>query len=76
MPKHKPLISFDLSKCSGCVSLICIGVCPQGILEADAEGKPRITDVSACTVCGVCVDLCPQKAITLNSSSADAKSKR
>ena len=76
MDKHKPLISFDFSKCSGCVSLICIGVCPQGILETDAEGKPRIADASACTLCGVCVDLCPQKAITLNSGGVGKMRKR
>lgn len=76
MDKHKPLISFDFSKCSGCVSLICIGVCPQGILETDAEGKPRIADASACTLCGVCVDLCLQKAITIISGGAGKKGGR
>ncbi|HLC00971.1 MAG TPA: 4Fe-4S dicluster domain-containing protein [Candidatus Bathyarchaeia archaeon] len=76
MPERKPFISFDRRKCSGCVSLICIGVCPQGILEADAEGKPRIADVSACTLCGVCVNLCPQKAVTVNSGGAGKKGKR
>jgi NAD-dependent dihydropyrimidine dehydrogenase PreA subunit len=47
--------------------LICIGVCPQGVLEADGEGKPRVADVLSCTLCGVCVDLCPRKAISVDS---------
>jgi len=76
MPEHKPIVFFDRNKCSGCVSLICIGVCPQGILEADAEGKPRIAEASECTLCGVCIDLCPRKAITLNPSNAGKKGGR
>ena len=73
MPEPKPRISFEYSKCSGCVSLICIGVCPQGILEVDAEGKPRVADVSECTLCGVCVDLCPRKAISVDEGGAGKK---
>jgi NAD-dependent dihydropyrimidine dehydrogenase PreA subunit len=69
MNKAKLLVSFDFSKCSVCPSLICIGVCPQGILEADGGKKPRIVDAASCTLCGVCVNLCPSKAITINSSA-------
>lgn len=71
MPEPKSRIVFDHIKCSGCFSLICIGVCPQGILETDDKGKPRVAEVSECTLCGVCVNLCPRKAISIDSGSIE-----
>jgi NAD-dependent dihydropyrimidine dehydrogenase PreA subunit len=70
MGKHKPIILIDYAKCSPCSALICIGVCPFGILEAGVDGKPQIVDVASCTYCGVCANLCPTKAITINPSNA------
>ena len=70
MDTHKSLILIDYAKCSPCSGLICVGVCPQGILEVGADDKPRIIDVVSCTQCGVCANLCPAKAITINPSKA------
>jgi NAD-dependent dihydropyrimidine dehydrogenase PreA subunit len=75
MGKDKPFISFDDSKCSVCSTLVCVGVCPQGILEADAKKKPHVIDVSSCTFCGVCVNLCPMKAVTINAGKTSEKSR-
>ena len=66
MGNHKSIL-IDYNKCSPCSTLICIGVCPFGVLEAGTNGKPQIVDVASCTRCGVCVNLCPAKAIIINS---------
>jgi NAD-dependent dihydropyrimidine dehydrogenase PreA subunit len=65
MDTGKARITIDPAKCLPCNGLICVGVCPEGILEEDAQGKPQVADADNCTVCGVCIDLCPQKAITV-----------
>ena len=65
MDKHSSKIIINYSKCPPCATLICAGVCPVGIIEQDEKQKPVITDISSCTKCGVCINLCPSKAITL-----------
>jgi NAD-dependent dihydropyrimidine dehydrogenase PreA subunit len=70
MDKHKMPITIDLAKCPPCAGQICIGVCPQGALEEDKNKKPKVIDVVECNRCGVCVNLCPAKAITINVSEA------
>ncbi|MDR1993435.1 MAG: 4Fe-4S binding protein [Nitrososphaerota archaeon] len=63
-----PLI-IELSKCTPCTGQICIGVCPQGALEEGKNRKPQIIAVVQCTHCGICVNLCPNKAITLKAAN-------
>jgi 4Fe-4S ferredoxin len=70
MGKHKPIIMIDYAKCSPCSALICVGVCPFGVLEAGANGKPQIADAVSCTYCGVCANLCPSKAIIVTQNSS------
>ena len=70
MEKHKPIILIDYAKCPPCSGLICVGVCPMGVLEAGANNKPQVIDVVFCTLCGVCANLCPLKAIIINPSKA------
>ncbi|HUK85219.1 MAG TPA: 4Fe-4S binding protein [Candidatus Acidoferrum sp.] len=66
--QQKSTITIDISKCAPCTGQICIGVCPQGALEEGKNRKPQVVDVVQCTMCGVCVNLCPTKAITLNQN--------
>ncbi|HUU88464.1 MAG TPA: 4Fe-4S dicluster domain-containing protein [Candidatus Glassbacteria bacterium] len=68
MDTHSPSIIIDYAKCLPCSGLICIGVCPVGIIEQGEEQKPTIMGFSSCTKCGVCINLCPTKAITLPQS--------
>ncbi|MDR0372012.1 MAG: 4Fe-4S binding protein [Nitrososphaerota archaeon] len=68
MNKQTSPLTIDLTKCTPCTGQICIGVCPQGALEESKSRKPQIIAVVQCTGCGVCVNLCPNKAITLNST--------
>jgi NAD-dependent dihydropyrimidine dehydrogenase PreA subunit len=63
---QKPIILIDTAKCTPCAGLICVGVCPQGVLEEGKNRKPQVVDVVECTRCGVCVNLCPAKAITIS----------
>jgi NAD-dependent dihydropyrimidine dehydrogenase PreA subunit len=65
MDKPKAQVSIDYAKCAPCSALLCVGVCPQGILEIGSDNKPHIIDVASCTQCAVCVDLCPSKAIIM-----------
>jgi NAD-dependent dihydropyrimidine dehydrogenase PreA subunit len=64
--QQKPPVVIDTAKCTPCAGLICIGVCPQGALEEGKNRKPQLIDVVECTRCGVCVNLCPAKAITIS----------
>jgi NAD-dependent dihydropyrimidine dehydrogenase PreA subunit len=38
-------------------------------LEEGKSRKPQVIDVVQCTRCGICVNLCPTKAITINPGS-------
>jgi len=73
MDKPKAQVSIDYVKCAPCLGLVCVGVCPQGILEIGADGKPRVVDVVSCTRCAVCVDLCPSKAIIIVNSKESSE---
>ncbi|MCW4017206.1 MAG: 4Fe-4S binding protein [Candidatus Bathyarchaeota archaeon] len=66
MVTHRAHVTIDHAKCISCLGLLCVGVCPVGILEEGENKKPRVVDEKACTQCGVCADLCPAKAITVN----------
>ncbi|MEM3000448.1 MAG: 4Fe-4S binding protein [Candidatus Bathyarchaeia archaeon] len=68
MGKHNP-IAIGYAKCSPCAALICIGVCPSGVLEKGIDGKPQMIEESSCTRCGVCASLCPTQAITIDQGS-------
>jgi NAD-dependent dihydropyrimidine dehydrogenase PreA subunit len=65
METKKKTVIVDYSKCQPCKMQICIGVCPEGVIEEGADKKPQITDDASCTSCGVCADLCPTHAITI-----------
>ena len=68
MGKRKAMIIIDHTKCSPCSTLICVGVCPMGVLEVGTDGNPQIVDVKSCTRCDVCINLCPTKAITIKQN--------
>jgi NAD-dependent dihydropyrimidine dehydrogenase PreA subunit len=68
MDKRKAHFTVDAAKCAPCSGLICIGVCPEGVLEPGKEKRPELVDLTGCTVCGVCVNLCPAKAIKVERS--------
>ncbi|MCW4005154.1 MAG: 4Fe-4S binding protein [Candidatus Bathyarchaeota archaeon] len=75
MDTRKTHIAIDHNKCPPCPDMVCLGVCPQGILEPADDNKPHVTNVSSCTKCGVCADLCPEKAITITKNNCEQTNK-
>jgi 2-oxoglutarate ferredoxin oxidoreductase subunit delta len=49
--------------CKGCG--ICIEFCPQGVFEANGQGKPVVVYGDQCTACHWCDTHCPDMAITV-----------
>jgi NAD-dependent dihydropyrimidine dehydrogenase PreA subunit len=76
MDKPEAHVSINYAKCAPCSGLICVGVCPQGILEIGSDNKPHVTDMASCNQCGVCADLCPTKAIIIVTQNSSKINKR
>lgn len=53
---------YTPSKCIGAQD--CIEVCPEGALTLTKHGI--VTDPEKCTLCGLCADACPTKAIEMS----------
>jgi 2-oxoglutarate ferredoxin oxidoreductase subunit delta len=49
--------------CKGCG--ICIEFCPQGVFEANGQGRPVVVHEHKCTACHWCDIHCPDMAITV-----------
>jgi NAD-dependent dihydropyrimidine dehydrogenase PreA subunit len=57
-------IRIDYRKCGGCRSYTCVDSCAMAVF-ALKENKPVIIDLESCTLCRICEDLCPKKAIKI-----------
>ena len=55
-------VQFDYKRCTSCMK--CVKICPVNVLK-ERNGRPAVIDEAACTVCGICADQCPKKAITV-----------
>lgn len=54
----------------GCLGLgSCINICPFGAISMGEHGLPQF-DYTKCTGCGLCVQQCPQKVITLVNANS------
>lgn len=53
---------YTESKCIGAQE--CIKMCPEDALTLTAKGI--VTDYEVCTMCGICADVCPTKAIEMS----------
>ncbi|MDD2679187.1 MAG: 4Fe-4S binding protein [Candidatus Omnitrophica bacterium] len=62
-----PRITINKDKCKGC--LLCVGVCPQGLIVADKElnargAKPAKFKLDGkCLGCCLCAMICPDCCI-------------
>lgn len=63
-------VKIDTLKCTGCEA--CVYVCPVGVLLIE-DMKCRVGE--GCISCGLCVDSCHWRAITLEDKQ-DKTSKR
>ena len=53
----------------GCVTLgTCVAVCPFDALSLGDKGLPEVNP-NLCTGCGICVETCPKRIITLTSQT-------
>jgi pyruvate formate lyase activating enzyme len=66
-PKVQKL--YTASKCIGAQD--CIEICPEDALTLTPDGI--ITDNEKCTLCGLCADACPSKAIEMSGKLYNAK---
>ena len=55
--------------CKGCG--ICIEFCPQGVFEANGQGRPFVAHPDKCTACHWCDTHCPDMAITVRRLEAE-----
>lgn len=55
---------------------ICIAFCPRQVLVSDKAGYPVVKDADRCTACDLCVDRCPDFAITVHSGKENHEKTR
>lgn len=54
-------VKIDTLRCTGCEA--CVYVCPVGVLMVEDDMKCHVSE--GCISCGLCVDRCHWRAITL-----------
>jgi 2-oxoglutarate ferredoxin oxidoreductase subunit delta len=63
------VIEINQKWCKGCT--ICISFCPKGVFTADKLGHPVISDSGKCILCMLCVERCPDFALTVTSGEPE-----
>jgi 2-oxoglutarate ferredoxin oxidoreductase subunit delta len=62
-PRPRGHVTIFGTWCKGCG--ICIEFCPQGVFEANGQGRPIVVHPGKCTACHWCDTHCPDMAITV-----------
>ncbi len=62
--KYMPVFELNEKACDGCGA--CVKACPVNIIKL-SKGKPKISDITLCTMCKGCAEACPPKAIRIGS---------
>lgn len=57
-------VVIDYDKCKGPECAECVNTCPVEVFEIQ-DDKVVVAKESDCTLCMVCVDVCPTGAITV-----------
>jgi len=68
-PRPRGQVTVFGTWCKGCG--ICIEFCPQGVLEANGQGRPVVARPEACTACHWCDSHCPDMAIVVRRLEPD-----
>jgi DNA-directed RNA polymerase subunit D len=66
--KMVPIIKISTSKCNNCGA--CLEACPRNVFEKKGD-KIAVKDSNMCILCKACVDVCENKAITVEGSDKD-----
>jgi 2-oxoglutarate ferredoxin oxidoreductase subunit delta len=72
-PLNRVIIEINQAWCKGCT--ICVAFCPKAVYTADKRGHPVISDSGKCIACMLCVERCPDFAITITSSNIEKAEK-
>jgi nitroreductase/NAD-dependent dihydropyrimidine dehydrogenase PreA subunit len=56
------IVGIDKEKCTNCKQ--CIPVCGRGYFYLGDEGQVLFNDSLSCNICGHCIAICPEEAIT------------
>ncbi len=66
-------VNIDKRKCAFCYA--CYRACPHGAMEPDLENSAMKNNYDQCVACGICVSICPGKAISIEDDlkSEDAQ---
>jgi len=58
-------ITIDYDKCQGPSCAECVDTCPMAIFDIE-EDKIIIENEDICSLCEVCMDVCPNEAIKID----------
>ncbi len=71
---QKYTIEVNRAWCKAC--RLCVEFCPWKVLEADAEGRPKVVKIEACTNCKLCEMHCPDFAIEVKEAEPTAHARK
>lgn len=63
LSSYEPYAKVEAEKCAFCYT--CFRACPHTAMEPDPEKPAMKCDPGSCRGCGICVSVCPAKAIVL-----------
>ena len=64
-------IEINQKWCKGCT--LCAAFCPKAVYTSDSSGHQIITDSSKCILCMLCVERCPDFALTVTATQPEEK---
>jgi ech hydrogenase subunit F len=60
-------LQFDVETCNYC--MLCARRCPAAAITVDREARIWAIEQLTCIACGVCVDVCAKKSLTMSTES-------
>ncbi len=60
-------IEFDVETCNYC--MLCARRCPAAAITVDREARTWAIEQLTCIACGVCVDVCAKKSLSMSTES-------
>lgn len=60
--------NIHFGTCKQCLAPSCVAVCPKDAIEYDEEKGCYVIIQEKCIGCGMCAQVCPEKAISFNKA--------